>query len=161
AATQFFSPLGLNSDSFTPVPITSYFDLRAIFDPFRKRFWIVALGTAANWKSLPPGFMRHVTVVAVSQTEDPTGDWNLYWWAAVSHFGIDDDVYDYGDVSDYPALGIDATLFHETHSVNNFDILHTKTFRYQRVTFHGADQMAAGLPPANIPSWEIWDLQNP
>src|SRR5205809_6371471 len=38
-ATKLFANLGLNSSSFWPAPIDQYFDVRAIFDPFRKRFW--------------------------------------------------------------------------------------------------------------------------
>src|SRR5262249_12293062 len=49
--TDIFKPLGLNSIAFFPAPIDTYFDVRVIFDPFRKRFWLVGIGVANGWKS--------------------------------------------------------------------------------------------------------------
>jgi CARDB len=161
SAVMLFSPLGLNSPSFQPAPIDGYFDMRAIFDPYRKRFWVTALGINNAWRSLPPASMRHITAVAVSKTENPADGWYLYWWDAVPHWGVPNDkVYQTGDASDYPTIGIDATLFHETHAVNNYTST-PKTYKFWRVTFFGADQMAAGLSAANVPSWQFWDLVNP
>ena len=159
--SDLFSPLGLSSNSFKPFPIDTYFDMRALFDPHRKRFWVMGLGVNSNWRNRAPADIRHVTSVAVSKTENPLDGWYLYWWDSVPHWGVANDaVYKAGDASDYPTIGIDTGLFHETHAVNNY-ATSPKTFKFWRVTFFGADQMAAGLPFANVPGWQFWDLQNP
>jgi hypothetical protein len=162
-ATDFYSPLGLNVDTFVPAPIDQYFDLRAIFDPVRKRFWVVGLGVNKDWRTLAPVAKRHIRAVAVSKTENPLDGWYMYWMDAAAHwqFNVADDVYAIGDCSDYPTVGIDSTLFHETHTVNNFDAGGNRKFHYYLVTFHSADAMAAGLPGAQVPGWQFWDLKNP
>ena len=161
-ATSLFSPLGLNAPSFVPKPIDAYFDMRALFDPHRKRFWVMALGINAAWRSQTPANMRHVTAVAVSKTENPDDGWWLYWWDSVPHWGaVNDDVYAPGDASDYPTIGIDTNLFHETHAVNNYAKAPPKTYKFWRVTFFGANEMAAGLSFANVKGWQFWDLKNP
>jgi hypothetical protein len=162
-AKDFYSPLGLNVNSFEPAPINDYFDLRAIFDPVRKRFWVVGLGVNEDWRTLAPADKRHIRAVAVSKSENPLDGWYMYWMDAVPHWqhNVADDVYHLGDCSDYPTLGIDSTLFHEIHAVNNFDADGNRTFRYYRVTFHSADAMAAGLPGPQVPGWQFWDLKNP
>jgi hypothetical protein len=162
-AKDFYSPLGLNVDTFVPAPINQYFDLRAIFDPVRKRFWVVGLGVNEDWRTLAPASKRHIRAVAVSKTENPKDGWYMYWMDAVAHwqFNVADDVYQIGDCSDYPDLGIDSILFHEIHAVNHFDADGNRTFRYFLVTFHSADAMAAGLPGSQVPGWQFWDLENP
>jgi hypothetical protein len=162
-AKDFYSPLGLNVDTFVPAPIDQYFDLRAIFDPVRKRFWVVGLGVNVDWRTLAPSEKRHIRAVAVSKTENPFDGWYMYWMDAAAHWqhNVSDDVYLVGDCSDYPTVGIDSTLFHETHTVNNFDAAGNRTFHYYLVTFHSADAMAAGLPGGQVPGWQFWDLKNP
>src|SRR5262249_6124940 len=114
SGTSLFAMLGLNSPSFLPFPIDAYFDMRALFDPHRKRFWVMALGVNSNWRNRAPADIRHVTAVAVSKTENPLDGWYLYWWDSVPHWGAaNDDVYKAGDASDYPTIGIDTGLFHE------------------------------------------------
>ena len=161
-ATSLFAPLGLSDVDFFPAPIDAYFDMRSLFDPFRKRIWVMALGINKTWRTREPKNKRHVTAVAVSKTENPLDGWYLYWWDSVPHWGeFNDAVYDPGDASDYPTIGIDAGLFHETHAVNNYPDSKSKTFKFWRVTFFGADAMAAGQPGANVQGWQYWDLQDP
>src|SRR5262245_57115672 len=61
SGTSLFAMLGLNSPSFLPFPIDAYFDMRALFDPHRKRFWVMALGVNSNWRNRAPADIRHVT----------------------------------------------------------------------------------------------------
>jgi hypothetical protein len=153
AATEFFSPLGL--DDGTDNAITRYNDLRTIFDSYRNRFWVVANGSNPQAYKADPKKVRPVLAFGVSKTENPMDGWYLYWTYAVAHFGKDDGVYQVGDASDYPRVGIDPFAIHITNKVANAV---TKQHRYQRVAFFPAAPLAAGTFQNG---WQFWDLKNP
>ncbi len=70
-ARSFFSPLGLDNGS--EFAIDRYFDLRAIFDGYRKRFWFGALGYNSAHSSDTK--RRNKFTIAVSKTENPLDGW--------------------------------------------------------------------------------------
>jgi hypothetical protein len=151
ATQSFFSSLNLVA-SFG---IDSYYDTRAIFDPYRKRFWICAL--TFNSAHQNDTARRDMVVMAVSKTQNPLDGWFLYYWDAVAHYGVPKDpVYQPGDSADYPCLGIDKRCIYQTNAV--IDAV-TGTFRYVRVVLYDADTLASGSP--NAKGWQFWDLTNP
>jgi hypothetical protein len=152
SARSFFLPLGL--DNGTVDAINIYTDIRTIFDAYRNRFWLVAFGWNNSQTNLSK--QRMVVTLAVSQTEDPLGGWYEYWWDGAAHWGKANDViYQAGDSADYPTIGIDPKLFHQTIGVRAV----SGAIRYWYLRFFNADQMAAGLLP--VQGWEFWDLTNP
>jgi len=150
---DFFAPLGLDKS----MGISTFFDTRSIFDPYRKRFWVGALAI----KHFPsngtvPADNLTKFVAAVSSTEDPQDEWYLYWWDAVAHDGDPSGgVFQPGDWGDYPTLGIDGKCVYQTNGVQN-----AGNGRYCHVIFFPADEMAAGQP-GPISGWQYWDLTNP
>jgi len=149
ATQSFFSSLNLAA-SFG---IDSYYDTRAIFDPYRKRFWICAL--TFNSAHQNDTARRDMVVMAVSKTQNPLDGWFLYYWDAVAHYGVPKDpVYKPGDSADYPCLGIDKRCIYQTNAVLNAGV-----FRYVRVVLYDADTLASGSP--NAKGWQFWDLTNP
>jgi hypothetical protein len=87
-----------NPGSCTPfgVPFTS--DPRAFYDPNDQRFFL-AIGNENGYIDTCP-FSVHF-YVAVSQTSDPTGNWNVY--------SFNEDPFNIGGFGDYTQLGFDAT----------------------------------------------------
>ena len=138
---SFFSPLGLFNP---PYNIDYFFDARAIFDSYRGRFWIAALGSQGGTAGATK------LLVGVSGSEDPTMGWYLYWWDAIAA-----PVFQIGDSADYPILGVDPVAFYQTNAVNN------NGFRYWRVVFFPAADMANGLPGPSIQGWQFWGWPNP
>jgi hypothetical protein len=153
AALDFFAPLGL--DDGTANAITRYNDLRTLFDPYRRRFWVLANGGNPQTYSTDPAKTRPVLAFGVSKTENPMDGWYLYWTYAVAHWGLKDGVYQPGDSSDYPRIGIDPFAIHITNKVANAV---TKDSRYHKVTFFPAAPLAAGTFKNG---WQFWDLKNP
>ncbi|MDQ3927795.1 MAG: hypothetical protein M3328_01480 [Chloroflexota bacterium] len=132
-------------------------DMRALFDPYRKRFWVThtaGVYTPDNDKKK----RRGIVMLAVSMTEDPKDGWYLYWWDAVTHWGVTNDkVYEPGDVTDFPLIGIDPFGFHYANMVHN-DAGASDKSKYKRVVFFNGNQAAQGTP---ADGWEFWDLKNP
>ncbi len=150
-ARSFFSPLGL--DNGGEFAINAYFDLRAIFDGYRKRFWFGAL--AYNSAHSNDTKRRNKFTIAVSKTENPLDGWYLYYWDATAHDGVaNDPVYKPGDSADYPILGIDPFGIHETNGVSNPFTNHS----YWHVIFYPADKLANGIAAGG---WQYWDLTDP
>ena len=149
---DFFQDLGLDG-SFG---ISTYFDARSIFDPYRKRFWLGALAIKyfPNNGKVPDDNLTKFAA-AVSSSENPQDPWYLYWWDAVAHDGVSPDpVFELGDWADYPILGIDHKCIYQVNAVNG------KSRGYGHVVFFPADQMAAG-DPGPISGWQFWDLEAP
>jgi hypothetical protein len=92
---NFFSPLlaGINASLNLPgYPIDTIYDLRVIFDEYRGRFWVAALGrnhyARDSASCAEQSLRRSKFLVAVSASADPTGQWAMYWWDAIRDDGI-------------------------------------------------------------------------
>ena len=139
---DFFGALNLQQQ----FGINYFFDTRTIFDAYRRRFWVAALGRNTANTNETTKF-----AVGVSRSENPLDGWYLCWWNAVAG-----PVFQAGDSADYPVLGIDGSNFYQTNAVSN-----SQSFRYWRVLFVPADAMASGVPGSSLRGWQYWDLTNP
>ena len=145
AAETFFIAQGL------PKPASgSYgiYDLRMIFDEYRKRFWVCALTTVPAPGRTVPSFM-----CAVSKTQNPLDGFYLYWWDSVPTAAGSG--YQAGDGSDYPCIGIAPHVFIQTNKVAG------ASYKHWRVVLRNADKMAQGLPASQVDGWEWWGWNNP
>jgi len=145
-AEAFFTAEGL------PKSKTGYnfYDLRMVFDAYRKRFWITALTANPGPDSVVPSL-----VCAVSQSEDPLDGFYVYWWDSVPTAAGSG--YEVGDLSDYDCIGISEHVFVQTNKVSKSD----GTFKHWRLVLRNADQMAKGLPGSKVDGWEWWGWNNP
>ncbi len=124
--------------------ISAYGDVRVMFDPYRKRFWIYAMAKNEIPTDSPsvikfPAIKmarRDKAAVAVSLTEDPRDGFLTYWWNNTVHNGESnvpaggpDPVFKTsGEGADYPSLGISPKYFLATIGVNRRDpTFQTKT----------------------------------
>lgn len=175
---EFFAPLRDDCNAAAKLgehakqyPIESFYDTRVIFDEFRNRFWIGALArneATRNRTDRDGSFRRSKFVVAVSKTEDPQGEWWLYWWDAVIHdgacFAPDARVRTFqcpgsefkpGQRADYPAIGVSPELFVEANFSDGSAILNVAR----------ADDLANGTVrrggPEGITGWHLWNFKNP
>jgi len=124
------------------------YDLRMIFDEYRKRFWVAALTGKPGPGSKVPSFL-----CAVSKTQNPLDGFYLYWWDSVPTAAGSG--YQAGDGSDYPCIGIAQHVFVQTNKVFG------SSYKHWRVVLRNADKMAQGLPGAQIDGWEWWGWNNP
>lgn len=124
------------------------FDLRMIFDEYRKRFWVGALTGKPG-----PGSNVQSFLCAVSKTQNPLDGFYLYWWDAVPTAAGSG--YAPGDGADYPCIGIAQHVFVQTNKVAG------ASYKHWRVVLRNADKMAQGLPGAQINGWEWWGWNNP
>lgn len=154
--------------------IDSFNDQRVIFDPYRKRFWIVTSGFCRSKKgdldgdgaNEKCGFelsltqRRSVTGLAVSVDEDLTHGWYLYWWDAAVNWGTNNPPYKPGDVADYPSLGINATTVDVSIGIEDKDesVKDYKGRSYPHVALYSADDMAAGQ--STVDGWHLYPLFN-
>jgi hypothetical protein len=153
--------------------IDNFSDLRVIFDPYRKRFWVAATGAcrtqvdtdgdgAVDTKcamTFPEKQKRMVIGLAVSVDEDPTHGWILYWWDAAIGWGSNSDVYVPGDLGDYPTLGVNATTIDVSIGVLGTKGLDKTGRAYPHVAFYRAKDMAEGKGPT-IPGWHLFPIFN-
>jgi hypothetical protein len=162
--SDFFQPLTdvINATLVEPAnldpsiwKIDRYYDMRTVFDPYRKRFWIA--GAAINsqtFQSKDPVIgpaRRNFTVAAVSLTEDPRDGWYLYWWNAV--IGGYDCAPNCTKVigADYPSIGISPQYFlHEIGAEGS----------YSNVVAIDADALAAGACN-NCSAHQFWNFVMP
>jgi hypothetical protein len=99
-AQQFF---GIPSLSCASVPYTV--DPRAFYDPVDGRFWAAILQNEnALWQQTGCAFMSRVWI-AVSQTSDPTGAWNVYSFDLANSTT---------NAADFSELGFDAQAVYFT-----------------------------------------------
>jgi hypothetical protein len=124
------------------------FDLRMIFDEYRKRFWVCALTGKPGPNSTVPSFL-----CAISKTENPLDGFFLYWWNAVPT--SQGSGFEAGDGADYPCIGIARHVFIQTNKVAG------AAYKHWRVVLRNADKMAQGLPGNQIDGWEWWGWNNP
>ena len=124
------------------------FDVRMIFDEYRKRFWVCALTGKPGPNSTVPSFL-----CAISKTENPLDGFFLYWWNAVPT--SQGSGFESGDGADYPCIGIAQHVFIQTNKVAG------AAYKHWRVVLRNADKMAQGLPGNQINGWEWWGWNNP
>jgi hypothetical protein len=153
--------------------IDNFNDLRVIFDPFRKRFWVAATGTCRSLAdsngdgiadakcalTLPENQRRMVVGLAVSADEDPSHGWYLYWWDAAVGWGSKNAAYVPGDLGDYPSLGVNATTVDVSVIVIGTSGTKKTGRAYPHVALYRADDMAAGVGPT-IDGWHLYPLYN-
>jgi hypothetical protein len=148
----------LSGETFFSGVITSsdgVFDLRALWDRFRNRFWIAGLTTSSNR-----------VVVAVSKSENPRNGWYKYWLG-----GTDSRAPNNGSSRsiDYPIIGIDSTAFYVGDYVNSVRDCNgdgvvsagESCFAYDLVNLRDAQQMADGVDGGSLNGWAFWDLSLP
>lgn len=145
-AEPFFTAEGLP----TSAAGYNFYDLRMIFDSYRKRFWITALTANPGPDSAVPAL-----VCAVSKSEDPLDGFYVYWWDSVPT--ASGSGYEVGDRSDYDCIGISEHVFVQTNKVSKAD----GTFKHWRVVLRDADQMTKGAPGSAVDGWEFWGWNNP
>ena len=144
--------------------VDNFNDLRVVFDPYRKRFWMVATGTCRKKEDfngdgeatkcvfeLPKEQRRSVIGLAVSVDEDPSHGWYLYWWDAAPGWGTSAEPYNAGDVADYPSIGINATTVDVSVKISD------QTRSFPHVALWRANDMAAGVGPT-IDGWSLYPL---
>lgn len=107
--------------------LSTVYDSRVLFDDYRKRFWILASvrnGSEGDFMDLPiieqRVGRRDRLLLAVSTTEDPREEWNLYVLPSTLDLGKCNDIgeepgpppacpgsiYHPGEDADYPSIGI-------------------------------------------------------
>ena len=163
-ATALFQSIitGSNLSPNAQGHIDSFSDLRAIFDPYRKRFWLATTGAyracvkvsgkcQKGFSTLPNNQKRTIVAVAVSVDEDPTHGWNLYWWDAAVGWGTTDAPYHAGDMGDYPSLGVNAVTVDVSVAVAD------PSRSYSHIALYNANDMAAGKGPT-IDGWWLYPL---
>ncbi|MGZ4248474.1 MAG: PKD domain-containing protein [Solirubrobacteraceae bacterium] len=143
----------------------TFYDARIVWDDFRHRYWIAAL--AINHKvaetihadkvagtPVPPdilGARRGKFVVAVSQTDDPRGGWNEYWFDANKGDGQCNPNCTVENGADYPFIGISHHFFLWS------SVAGPEADPYRNVAVINADWMAS----AGSCSFECgWDFTN-
>ena len=149
--------------------IDNFNDSRVVFDPYRKRFWIVATGLCRTkygvdvngdgkvqkcaFENLSLTERRTVIGLAVSVDENPNHGWYIYWWDAAVGWGSGTPPYEPGDVGDYPSIGVNATTVDVTVGISD------KVDRdYPHIALHRAADMAAGK--STVDGWHLYPLFN-
>jgi hypothetical protein len=176
---------GLNDPS--AFCLNDFYDMRAIYDEFRNRFWIIAIARNPKWKVLSGTPGNHIsrrtkTLLAVSRTGDPRDGFYLYWWNSV----IDDgachslaknaagdtkvcgpaNTYQPGDAADYPSIGISKDYFIQTIAGQHFnpfttpDFTKSKTQKYAVIHVFDANKLAGG-GCSSACSWAYWNFNYP
>jgi hypothetical protein len=186
--TDPFPPSGYGLNDKSAFCLNDFYDMRAIYDEFRDRFWIIAIARNPKWKDLngTPGnhiSRRTKTLLAVSKTGDPRDGFYLYWWNSV----IDDgachslsksasgdtkvcgpaNTYQPGDAADYPSIGISKDYFIQTIAGQHFNPFATPDFtkdgksqKYAVIHVFQANKLANG--GCNSPcSWSYWNFKYP
>jgi hypothetical protein len=159
----------------TGVRAQSVTDPSCLYDAQTKRFFVVVL----TLESRPNGSLTHVNHldVAVSQTSDPTGGWNIYRLDVTNDGSNPDPSNACPCLGDYPHIGADANGFYIT----------TNSYPWAGNGFDGAQiyafskaQLAAGAPSVTVvhidtfgkvnaasdagstqPGFTVWPAQSP
>ncbi len=153
-------PLGLSKSIWG---IDKYYDARAIFDPFRSRFWIGALAVNSQTPSSSDptisGARRGRFVVGVSVSENPQDGWYLYWWNAVVNDGGCTPNCTSQYAADYPSLGISKDYFVEENTAGKKKPAPSEYYRH--IVAVPAAVLAAGAFCNPCQAWEIWNAKEP
>jgi hypothetical protein len=166
-ATKFFNLVTPEINKYIVVPagsdpniwmIDTYYDLRTVYDPYRKRFWIagLAINNKTTQSTVPEvaRLRRNYIAAAVSLTEDPRDGWYQYFWQATG-----DDYACAPDCltvtgADYPSIGISQKHFLQEVGAGR------KVSPYSHVVIIDADALATGTTCSNC-SYHFWRLTMP
>jgi hypothetical protein len=147
--------------------IKDVYDARVVFDPFRKRFWLVAQArndSAGHYEGLAATAehtgRRDKQLIAVSRSEDPRDGWYTYWTESTLDDGACNAIgsapgpapmcskstYRPGDAADYPSIGVSKDYVTTTIGVVNVNPWNTKAPGpgYTNVNVLPPEKMAAG-----------------
>ncbi len=157
--TDFFSPLVEDlkanlqlSQAFRDKGFDDcdYYDSRCMYDPYRKRFWIVSLVTNKfviddSGNMADQVARRNKIACAVSKTSDPRDGFWMFWWDATPYDGQSGTDWKAGDRGDYPSIGISPRFMMQTNHVR-FKHLNDdgSDARWAMVTLVNADALATG-----------------
>ncbi len=115
SAQQFFRVPNVTRANGTPCDVAHQSqpflsDPRALFDPIDGRFWAAMLQIENGFGIAPDCPFLSVYFIAVSQTSDPTGDWNVYEFemSLNKRFSPDPKVAAQIVGADFTQLGIDG-----------------------------------------------------
>jgi CARDB len=168
--------------------LNDFYDMRAVYDDFRDRFWIIAVARNPLWKRLSGTPANHVSrrtkvLLAVSVDGDPRDGFYEYWWNGVVDDGActslakgasgdtkvcgSGQTYQPGDAADYPSIGISKDFFVQTIGAQHFNPFATpdftkagKSLKYAFVNVFQADKLAGGGCSSPC-SWSYWDFTYP
>jgi hypothetical protein len=143
--TFFTSDLGNGIPGFGPNFVI--FDMRTIFDEYRKRFWIGALFVDTTAGVADP---QSRFVVSVSKSENPLDGFFFYYWDAVPRAASN---FTVGDGADYPCMGIGQNTFVQTNKWAGTQ------YKNWIVQLRDANAMAQGR--SQVAGWIFWDIFNP
>jgi hypothetical protein len=130
-------------------------DPSCLYDAATQRFFLIAL-TLENYPASFPNIVNHLDI-AVSQTSDPTGGWNIY------HVDVTNDGTNAGGVNpcpclgDYPHIGADANGFYVT--TNSYPWA-TNGFDGAQIYAFSKAQLAAGAASVNMVHIDTFGLVN-
>ncbi len=123
-------------------PARKVFDPKVAYDADSNRF--IVLADAIAWSSNDSSQL----LVAVSQTSDPTGSWNLYKFDATI-----DGTTSTTNWCDYPGLGYDDEAIYLTGNMYSS----TNSFRYAKVRILDKARMYAGQ---SVTWFDFWNMTN-
>jgi hypothetical protein len=152
-------------------------DPSCLYDVATQRFFVVVL----TLETLPSGaftLVNHVDI-AVSQTADPTGGWNIYKVDVTNDGSNAGGVNPCPCLGDYPHIGADANGFYITTNAypwccNGFNGAQIYAFSKAQLaagaasvnmvhldTFGTVNTPTAETPPQNQPGFTLWPAQSP
>jgi hypothetical protein len=152
-------------------------DPSCLYDVATQRFFVVVL----TLETLPSGaftLVNHVDI-AVSQTADPTGGWNIYKVDVTKDGSNAGGVNPCPCLGDYPHIGADANGFYITTNAypwccNGFNGAQIYAFSKAQLaggatsvnmvhldTFGTVNTPTAETPPQNQPGFTLWPAQSP
>jgi hypothetical protein len=141
-APSFFGPLKADINAHLNIPsnlvakysVDEFYDVRALYDRYRDRFWVGGLARNSGAKygnAVDQTYRRTKFVLAVSDDADPFGAWTLWWWDAIADDGACNDpahppgtvtcpgsLFRPGYGADYPCIGISDSYFVEASWTN-------------------------------------------
>src|SRR5579864_8234193 len=150
-------------------------DPSCLYDAQTNRFFLVAL----TLEQFPGGGFTHVNHIdiAVSQTGDPTGSWNIYHVDVTGDGGNSGGVNPCPCLGDYPHIGADANGFYITTNAypwatNGFDGAQIYAFSKAQLAAGAANVQMVHLDTfgaVNVPSdagstqpgFTVWPAQSP
>jgi hypothetical protein len=130
-------------------------DPSCLYDAATQRFFLIAL-TLENYPASFPNIVNHLDI-AVSQTSDPTGTWNIYHVYVTNDGGNAGGVNPCPCLGDYPHIGADANGFYVT--TNSYPWA-TNGFNGAQIYAFSKAQLAAGAASVNMVHIDTFGLVN-
>jgi hypothetical protein len=150
-------------------------DPSCLYDAQTQRFFVVVL-TLDNYPASFPNVVNHLDI-AVSQTSDPTGSWNIYRVDVTNDGSNPDPSNACPCLGDYPHIGADANGFYITTNAypwagNGFDGAQIYAFSKAQlaagaatVTMQHIDTFGLVNAPSDAgntqPGFTVWPAQSP